>query len=114
MQLHLMSSESTGDAHGLVETPVVIGRGETVEVHISDIWASRRHCELKEEDGKLVLRDLKSTHGTIVNGQIVTEAVLKPGDEITIGLTRLTIHWKESERTKHQPNAGGVESSQAR
>jgi pSer/pThr/pTyr-binding forkhead associated (FHA) protein len=37
-----------------------------------------------------VVADLGSTNGVKVNGRRVSEAPLKPGDEIVLGLERLT------------------------
>ncbi len=34
-------------------------------------------------------------HGTLVNGQRVAEAVLLPGDELQVGLTRLRVSYTE-------------------
>jgi pSer/pThr/pTyr-binding forkhead associated (FHA) protein len=69
--------------------PVTIGRGDEVDLPLSDRWVSRRHCEIFEQDGALALRDLGSRHGTLVNGHVVAETVLHPGDKIVIGMTTL-------------------------
>ncbi len=67
--------------------PVVLGRSPEADVKIDDRWVSRRHCELSEMDGMIVVRDLGSTHGTYVNGRQVSEARLRPDDKLTIGMT---------------------------
>ena len=46
---------------------------------------SGRHFSLEGIEDGLLLRDLKSTNGTFVNGQRVTEAKIKPGDVIGAG-----------------------------
>ena len=52
---------------------------------------SRRHAEVRFEDGHYSLRDLGSTNGTFVNGQPVDgEHVLCPGDRIEIGSSAIT------------------------
>jgi len=50
---------------------------------------SRRHAELRREDGQVLISDLGSTNGTLVNGQPVTAARLADGDRITLGRTTL-------------------------
>lgn len=67
--------------------PVVLGRSPEADVRIDDRWVSRRHCELAEIDGTVVVRDLGSTHGTYVNGRQISEARLRPDDKLTVGLT---------------------------
>ena len=46
---------------------------------------SRRHCEISENDGLLMVRDLASLNGTMIGGQRVESAPLLPGGEFTIG-----------------------------
>lgn len=73
------------------ELPVVIGRSDGVHVRVACRWASRRHCEIDRIDGEFVLRDLGSRYGTIVNGQPVQQVVLRPGDQIRVGLRRFVV-----------------------
>jgi hypothetical protein len=69
---------------------VVLGRSRDCDVRLDDPNVSRRHAELRREEGGWVVADLGSTNGVKVNGRQVAEAPLKPGDEIVIGLERLT------------------------
>jgi pSer/pThr/pTyr-binding forkhead associated (FHA) protein len=68
---------------------VLIGRSRDCDVTLDDPNASRRHAELRQEDGRWVVTDLGSTNGIKVNGRRVEEAVLQPGDELALGLARL-------------------------
>ncbi len=70
-------------------TPMVIGRLPGCEVVLDDPNVSRRHAELRREDGQVLISDLGSTNGTLVNGQPVTAARLADGDRITLGRTTL-------------------------
>ncbi|HUE70312.1 MAG TPA: FHA domain-containing protein [Pirellulaceae bacterium] len=67
--------------------PIEIGRGVNAGVRIDDRWISRRHCELVYEAGSIVVRDLSSRHGTMVNGQPISESPLADGDTLQLGLT---------------------------
>ena len=71
--------------------PVTIGRATDAEVTLADPLVSRRHARLAPRAGRLVLADLGSTNGTRVNGEVVREAVVGPGDRIEMGATRLEI-----------------------
>ena len=46
---------------------------------------SRQHCELTEEDGVLMVRDLGSTNGTLLQGRRIDAAPLLPGTQFTVG-----------------------------
>src|SRR5919206_1404948 len=69
---------------------ILIGRSRDCDVTRDDPNVSRRHAELRRENGGWVVADLGSTNGVKVNGQRVHEQPLTPGDEITLGLERLT------------------------
>jgi Protein of unknown function (DUF3662)/FHA domain len=69
---------------------VVIGRSRDADVALDDPNVSRRHAELRREGGTWIVADLGSTNGVKVNGHRVAESALAPGDEITLGLERLT------------------------
>ena len=81
-----------GDVLLLLEhTPVVtLGRLSDCDVVLEDPGASRRHAEIRREDGSYVIIDLGSTNGTMVNGQRVSAVALNPGDMIQLGTTTLT------------------------
>jgi hypothetical protein len=68
---------------------VLIGRSRDCDVTLDDPNVSRRHAELRNEDGHWVVADLGSTNGVKVNGRRVEQAVLQPGDELAVGLARL-------------------------
>ena len=52
----------------LDKLPVVLGRNPDADVLLDDRWISRVHCEISEINGTLVVRDLGSQNGTLVNG----------------------------------------------
>ena len=69
---------------------LAIGRGDA-DIVLDQPLVSRRHAELLWQDGKHVLRDAGSAHGTYVNGRRVHgEQPLAPGDVVQIGTFRLT------------------------
>ena len=48
-----------------------IGRSHHNEVVISASGVSRFHCQLKQVDGQLMLEDLGSTNGTVIDGDVI-------------------------------------------
>lgn len=75
----------------LTELPVTIGRGDEADICIRDTWSSRVHSRLSIRDQQLILEDLGSSNGTLVNGTPITEAILQSGDQITIGITTFRV-----------------------
>ena len=69
---------------------VVIGRSREADIVLQDPNISRRHAELRREDGSWQIVDLGSTNGIKVNGRRVDSQPLRQGDQITIGVTDLT------------------------
>jgi pSer/pThr/pTyr-binding forkhead associated (FHA) protein len=56
---------------------------------LADATVSRCHADLRRDGSQWILRDLHSTNGIAVNGRMVPEARLAPGDQISLGRTRL-------------------------
>jgi hypothetical protein len=66
--------------------PVLIGRSPNSDIVISQPFVSSTHARLSLQGPALVLEDLNSTNGTIVNGRVIDQPVtLREGDEVQIG-----------------------------
>lgn len=66
-----------------------IGRDPGNSISLAmDSTVSRRHAVITPVEGGYVIQDQGSSNGTYVNGARVTEAALRPGDEVSIGGTR--------------------------
>ena len=63
---------------------MTFGRKSECDVVIPSQYVSRRHAEVFVEGNQLFVRDLDSTHGTIVNGEPIKQAMLQEGDEIRV------------------------------
>jgi Protein of unknown function (DUF3662)/Inner membrane component of T3SS, cytoplasmic domain len=81
-----------GKRHPLVKGRTVIGRGSDADITISDAGTSRKHVEILWDGERAMVRDLKSTNGTLLNGQKVAEAALTPDSTVTIGRTDIVFH----------------------
>jgi predicted component of type VI protein secretion system len=68
-----------------LKLPTIIGRSREVALTIAHPMVSRQHCELFEANGVLMIRDLGSLNGTMVDGRRVKEAPLPPETEFTVG-----------------------------
>jgi pSer/pThr/pTyr-binding forkhead associated (FHA) protein len=69
-----------------------IGRASGAQFILDAALVSRLHCRLTAAPSdQLVVEDLGSTNGTLVNGSQVDRAVLRPGDTLTIGRVDLVV-----------------------
>lgn len=70
-----------------VQLPAVIGRSRNSDVILGHRLISRRHCEVFESDGLLMLRDLGSLNGTFVGQTRLAEQAmpLAPGEQFSVG-----------------------------
>ncbi|MBI3590007.1 MAG: FHA domain-containing protein [Candidatus Melainabacteria bacterium] len=68
------------------KTTYTIGRNKACDIRVSNESASKRHCEIIKLGDEIIIRDLNSRNGTYVNGNKITEAKLKNGDQVAVGL----------------------------
>lgn len=72
--------------------PVVIGRAPSSDIVIDEPFVSATHARFTLQGPALVLEDLGSTNGTLVNGHGITQPVtLREGDEVQVGDTIMRV-----------------------
>jgi hypothetical protein len=68
-----------------------IGRSRQCDIVLTDPNVSRQHAELRPRGGSWVLSDLGATNGVVLNGRrLNAPEVVRPGDRIELGTSRLT------------------------
>ena len=68
---------------GAVKT---VGRTARADFIVDAALVSRLHCRLTADPSdQLVVEDLGSTNGTLVNGQKIERGVLRVGDRLKVG-----------------------------
>ena len=67
----------------------VVGRGVESDLQLLDHGVSRRHLDIQFDGTRATIYDLGSTNGTTVNGHEVGSHVLRHGDVVRVGHTRL-------------------------
>jgi pSer/pThr/pTyr-binding forkhead associated (FHA) protein len=78
----------------------LVGRHEDCRLRIPSGEVSRRHCVLRVKNDRLIVLDLDSANGTLLNGHFIEgkeEAV--PGDEIQVGPITMVVDYKPSMAT---------------
>lgn len=69
-----------------LKLPTVIGRGKEASLTLPHPLVSRKHCEIYDSGGQLVVRDLGSLNGTYVNNQRIEQPTILPsGELLTVG-----------------------------
>ena len=82
---------------------MLIGRDADCDIQLIEAGVSRRHAAVVEQDdGRMLVRDLLSHNGTFVREQRVKEAVLQPGDELSVGDSRFEYCIADDDVTRTQ------------
>ena len=79
----------TGEEFKISKSVTNIGRGIEADIQIDDTSVSRLHCAIVL-GSEVLIRDLGSTNGTVVDGVRASETVLRDGSIIKIGNITLT------------------------
>jgi pSer/pThr/pTyr-binding forkhead associated (FHA) protein len=84
-KLVVLSAGMTGRTQELKVDKTTIGRVEDNTFQLAEPSVSSHHCEVLLRGSEVVVRDLNSTNGTYINGEKVTEKVIKPGQILRLG-----------------------------
>ena len=72
--------------------PVVVGRSPSADIVIDEPYVSSMHARFSLQGPAIVLEDMGSTNGTLVNGHAIAQAVtLREGDEVQGGDTIMRV-----------------------
>jgi general secretion pathway protein A len=77
--------------YALTKRECIIGRDTLADIVIKDRYVSKLHAMLQRYANGVVLLDLNSTNGTLVNSVETKKAVLRNNDIISLGSHRLKI-----------------------
>ena len=84
-KLVVVAGKEEGQAFDLTDGTRVVGRSREADICLLDIQVSRRHAEVVADRNGVLVKDLGSGNGTLVNGEAITETRLVHGDEVAIG-----------------------------
>jgi diguanylate cyclase (GGDEF)-like protein len=102
--LTFLSGDALGKELPLIQPQVTVGRGDECDVLLMDPSVSRKHARVscrsvlgkgKIRSLKVILEDLNSKNGTLVNYKKVSRVVLKPGDKICLGSVILKFEYRD-------------------
>jgi hypothetical protein len=87
--------DATNQHYDLRHGSNVIGRGSESDLQLLDQGVSRRHVDIQYDGARATVYDLGSTNGTTVNGHEIGSHVLRHGDVVRVGHTRLVFHQEQ-------------------
>lgn len=95
-RLVLLSEGLTGRTYDLKVEKTTVGRVADNAFEIAEPSISSHHCEIILQGKDILIRDLGSTNGTYVNGEKITESVLKPGQILRLGMVEMRLESGEA------------------
>lgn len=104
-KLVVLNAGLTGRSHELNVDKTTIGRVDDNTFQIAEASISSHHCKVLLQGGEVVIKDLNSTNGTFLNGEKVTETVLKPGQILRLGQVELRLEVEGVPVPPAAPNA---------
>jgi len=94
-RLVILSEGLTGRTFELKVEKTTVGRVEDNTFQIPETSVSSHHAEILLRGSDIVIKDLNSTNGTFINGEKVSEAVLKPGQILRLGMIEMRLETGE-------------------
>ena len=79
-ELHVIEGPQKGQTIAFTGDTVFVGRSSTNDLQIFDSSISRKHIKLFRLENLVFVEDLKSTNGTLVNGEPI-----EPGEGVQVG-----------------------------
>ena len=91
-----------------ISRPLSIGSNQSSDLHLRDAAVSWNHARVWAEGSDVLVEDLGSANGTLVNDMPIQRAVLGPGDVLKVGNSRLAVAGSEAS----SPTAAGKKAGQ--
>ena len=107
VQLVVVRGKPEGKVIPLAGPKFKIGRGETCHLRPNSEQVSREHAEFTLEAGTLIVRDLGSRNGTLVNGKALTteSCTLKDRDLVQVGPLTFAVSIQDAPAPASRPAA---------
>jgi predicted component of type VI protein secretion system len=105
--------KGSAPAIALYRPVLLIGRHLDCDVRIDSPKVSRRHCCVATAYDRVLIRDLGSRNGVRVNGRLLEESRLQPGDELAIGPILFRLEDEEEPPAAPRPNAAAASARPA-
>ena len=102
--IRIESGPDAGKAYRLQPPKIIIGRDPKCQITLTDPKVSRQQCAITFTSN-VICENLSSKKNTLVNGQPCSKTILKPGDIISFGQTKIKFETRTNAAS--QPQLGG-------
>lgn len=100
--LHIEEGPDAGKAFRIRPPKILVGRDpEKCQIILSDSKVSRQQCVIQFND-HITCIDVSTRKTTAVNGHIISERIIAPGDIISFGHTKIKFLTRTNENAKPQ------------
>jgi pSer/pThr/pTyr-binding forkhead associated (FHA) protein len=110
-KLVVLSAGMAGRSYELNVDKTTIGRVEDNTFQIAEPSVSSHHCEVILRGGDVIIKDLNSTNGTFINGEKISDGVLKPGQVLRLG--QIEIQLEDGAHAAPAPSAAPAKAAAA-
>ena len=107
MRFRLVPLEG-GNTIELSRDLTVVGRKEDCDLRLDHKSISKFHCVIVKMENTLLLRDLGSTNGTVVNGKKIRRATLKNNDCLNVANLPFRIQISSGDAVEKKPQFEGT------
>lgn len=115
VKLRVLGGSHAGKEIKIPLAKFFIGRGEDCHLRPQSDLISRHHAAIIVEGGTVIIRDLKSRNGTVVNGdKIAGDVTLKMGDVVKVGPLEFEVVIDHSQTGPKQPKVTDVKDAAVR
>lgn len=97
--IKVLKGPHAGKTFTLREGDNLIGRGPKCTIQLNASGVSKEHANIRIQNSVAMIKDLKSTNGTFVNGIKIQQVELKRGDKISLYDCLLDFHAFNSNQT---------------
>src|SRR5437762_3578115 len=96
-KLIVTSKPQAGLSQQLGKQWLTIGRAPGNGFQIIESSISGQHCEVLLRGNELLVRDMRSTNGTFIDGKLIVEGVMKMGQVLRLGDVELRLEVSDPE-----------------
>jgi pSer/pThr/pTyr-binding forkhead associated (FHA) protein len=94
--LEILNGDREGETFPISDKTVTIGRDPKCDLHLTDPYVSRKHCQIVFRGDHFTMMDLGSLNKTQVKEKDYIQKNLKDGYLIVAGKTRLRFRWPDA------------------
>jgi pSer/pThr/pTyr-binding forkhead associated (FHA) protein len=116
VKLVVVGGKNHGREISIAGLQFLIGRAEGCQLRPASDRVSRKHCVILVQEGRVLIRDLKSTNHTYVNQEeVIGDRELKNGDHLNVAdVLEFEIHLSAAVEGKRKSKVHSIQEAAAR